>query len=86
MEFHQQEVLSWRLAGSLILLVLIFDLLAMFLPDVVGREVSRGGVISIGIVFAIVIVVSVIVIAVYYVRKLNIGESIPSNPGASRER
>ncbi len=86
MDFHQQEALSWRLAGSLILLVLAFDFLAVFLPHVAGREVVPGSVISIGIVFAAVIVVSVIVVAVFYVRKLNIGVSTPSNPGATPER
>ena len=71
MDFRRRESLSWRLGGALVVLVLTFDLLSIFLPQVAGMELAPGAVISIGIVFAFFIVMAVVVTAVYYVRRLN---------------
>ena len=55
------------LIGSL----LLFDVLSVFAPDFMGRELWRGAQYSIGVTFAFFIVVAVIVCAAYYTRRMN---------------
>lgn len=87
MDFRQSEALSWWLAGTLVALVLTFDLLSIFLPQVAGMELVPGTAVSLGIVFAFFIVAAVVLTAVYYVRRLNLEEAArQSRSGADSGR
>lgn len=82
-QYRRRNSLSWRFAGALILLVLMFDLLSVFLPAVAGQALAPATVISIGIVFAFLIVAAVVASAVVYVHRLNQEDAgPPSIPGA----
>ena len=64
--------LSWSLISFLISLVVTFNLVTVFMPDLANKPVIEGTMITLGISSAFVIIVSIVVAAVYYVRWNNI--------------
>jgi len=85
MDFRRSDSLSWWLAGALIALVLAFDLLSIFMPQVAGMDLFPGSAFSIGVVFAFCIVAAVVGAAMYYVRRLNLEDAArQSRSGADR--
>ncbi len=71
------EYLDWRRRLVLVLVllhfcaVLVFDILAIYFPGVLNAKVSPGSPLTLGIVFAILIVISVIFSAFYYSHRVN---------------
>ena len=63
--------LSWTLLSVLIGLVLAFDLFSVYAKEFMGSPLTEGGVISIGIMVALLIVLLILAAALYYVRRIN---------------
>jgi hypothetical protein len=66
-----------RLCVTLVGAVLAFDLCSVLAPGLAGAFLGAGGAFSIGVVFAGLIVVAVVFVAVVHVRRLNLEESDP---------
>ena len=67
--------LSWSLISLLIGLMIGFNLVTIFTPDLINRPVVHGSVITLGITLAFLIVFLIAAAAIYYVRWNN-NESI----------
>lgn len=76
--------LAARLGGMLIVLVILFDLCSVLLPQVAGLPVAPGVVISIGVVSAFVVIGAVIVSAAFYVHCLNQEDADPKLSAGAR--
>ena len=63
--------MSWRLISALIGLVLAFDLLSVYAKGFMGAPLIQGGVISVGMVMALLIVLVILAAALYYVVTIN---------------
>ena len=63
--------LSGLLIGLLIGLVLLFDLICFYAPQLMGAPIATGSVISYGIVCGLVIVLIILAASLYYVRRMN---------------
>lgn len=56
-------------------LIIVFDVLAIFAPSIFSRAAWQGSAFTIGIVYALAIVFSVIASTFYYSRRINQHES-----------
>lgn len=66
----------------MIALVLLFDACSLLAPALMGMPIAPGGTFTVGVVFALLIVLAAIASAVYYVRHLNREDSMtPSSQG-----
>lgn len=63
--------LSRALAAALIGVVLLFNVLSIYARDFMGAPFREGGVISNGIVLAVLVLSLIIAAALYYVRRVN---------------
>jgi uncharacterized membrane protein (DUF485 family) len=66
-EHRRRDSLSFRLGAMLILAVLVFDFCSVLAPDLAGRPLVAGGTVTLGILFAFLIMIAVVATAVYYV-------------------
>lgn len=66
--------LCWILVAALIGLVLTFDLLSVYARAFMGAPVVQGSVISIGMAVALLIILVILAVALYYVLKVNAAE------------
>lgn len=64
--------LSWTLFLFLTSLVFIFNLLTIFTPHMINISISQGSAITLGITFAFLIILLIVLAAVYYVHWNNI--------------
>lgn len=71
---------AYRMGGLLIGLVLVFDLLSVLAPGLMGLPLLPGGVVGAGVPFAFLIVLSVIAVAVIFVRRLNREDAAGGHP------
>jgi uncharacterized membrane protein (DUF485 family) len=73
----ESSYLKWRsrfvlkLALFHFALIICFDLLGVFAPDIMTSTVVRGGVFTVGIVSGLGIVLSVMLTAVFYTYQIN---------------
>ena len=63
--------MSWTLISALIGLVLAFDLLSVYAKGFMGAPLAQGGVISVGMGMALLIVLVILAAALYYVIRIN---------------
>ena len=66
-----QGRLALRLLSGLLGALLSFDLLSVFAPGFMGREIYPGAVYSVGVTFGFLIIAAVVLCAAYYVYRLN---------------
>ena len=66
-----QNRLSWILISALVGLALAFDLLSVYAKGFMGAPLAQGGVISVGMAMALVIVLVILAAALYYVVRIN---------------
>lgn len=66
--------LCWVLVTALIGLVLLFDLLSVYARAFMGAPVVQGSVISIGMAVALLIILVILAVALYYVLSVNAAE------------
>lgn len=64
---RRRDALAVRLGATLIGLVLAFDFCSVLAPGLAGRPLGAGGIFTLGVLAAILIVVAVVATAVYYV-------------------
>ncbi len=83
-EHRRRDALSFRLGALLIALVLAFDFCSVLAPDLAGRPLGAGGVFTAGILAAFLIVAAVVGSAVYYVRRMNHGDTAAQADSGAR--
>lgn len=66
-----QARLAAALLSGLLFSLLLFDLLSVYSPGIMGSEIYPGSVYTIGILFAFCIIIAVVISAAYYVHRLN---------------
>lgn len=66
--------LCWILVVALISLVLLFDLLSVYASGFMGAPLVQGSVISIGMAVALLIILVILAVALYYVLSVNAAE------------
>ena len=69
-----RDRLCWILVTALIGLVLLFDLLSVYARAFMGAPVVQGSVISIGMAVALLIILVILAVALYYVLSVNAAE------------
>ncbi len=63
---------SWSLVSSLIGLVVTFLIATVFTPELVNQPIIRGSMITLGISAAFIIIITMVLAAIYYVRWNNV--------------
>lgn len=64
--------LSWSLISSLIGVVITFEVATVFTPELINQPIVQGSMITLGISAAFIIIISMVMAAVYYVRWNNV--------------